>query len=375
MQSCKDILVLNDTLYYLTFRSIAFYSTDEGKNWIRKTPLTDDIRQTQIIEDQDTLFSTGSYSINFSSDGGESWGMYNESLYSGYSKNYRLYKEDSIIIVVSDGETSVRISADHGSTWQFSNLGFFEFQPWIDDILIIENRIILFSRTKGTHITEDFGITWEKYENEVFKSDNRIYKYARINNSDIILYGKGVLYKTFDNGLTWEIEETENEEVRANRFSYREGNNIYSMDLGTFKIYKSTDLGRTWNELQVNMEPDLDWFHIIPYHGSLVLLTTTDVFVSDDDGKNWRKYEVDLLASDGNYLYFRNGMVYGDYIVLTSNYGIWIAKLSDLGIDVKTSVESEIESNYLYTFPPYPLPAKNEVKVLFYWDINLPMAV
>ena len=56
---------------------------------------------------------------------------------------------------------------------------------------------------------------------------------------------------------------------------------------------------------------------------------------------------------------------------MVNSNGMYRRSLSDFGI---TSVESEIERNYLYTYPPYPNPAKSEVKVLFYWDINLPMS-
>lgn len=37
-----------------------------------------------------------------------------------------------------------------------------------------------------------------------------------------------------------------------------------------------------------------------------------------------------------------------------------------------SQVEIEIEnSNYLYAFPPYPLPASKEVRSLIYWDTSI----
>ena len=80
-----------------------------------------------------------------------------------------------------------------------------------------------------------------------------------------------------------------------------------------------------------------------------------------------------MFIACGKDLYFYRGIISDEYLVLSSESGMWRTKLSDLGIEVKLSVESEIESNYLYTYPPYPNPAKSEVKVLFYWDINLAM--
>ncbi|MER3329036.1 MAG: hypothetical protein RIF34_05605, partial [Candidatus Kapaibacterium sp.] len=195
----------------------------------------------------------------------------------------------------------------------------------------------------------------------------------RLSDSDIILYSKEGLYKTYDNGLTWEFENIGGEEFKVHDNSYREGNNIYTMNFKTHELIKSTDLGRTWTSLEVNIEPELYWLHIIPYNGYLILLTTTDVFVTNNDGKDWIKYEVDLFMPNGKELYFYRGIVSDEYLVLSSESGMWRAKLSDLGIEVKSSVDSEIKENYLYTYPPYPNPAKSEVKVHFYWDINIPM--
>ena len=123
----------------------------------------------------------------------------------------------------------------------------------------------------------------------------------------------------------------------------------------------------------MNIQSNLIWLRVLSYNGFLILLTTTDVFISSNDGADWEKYEVNLLTPDGKELYFNNGIVSGEYLILTSEYGNWRAKLSDFGIEVKSSVETDFGGNYLYTYPPYPNPANSEVKVLFYWDINLPM--
>ena len=47
--------------------------------------------------------------------------------------------------------------------------------------------------------------------------------------------------------------------------------------------------------------------------------------------------------------------------------------LTGEGIDTTTSVDMkvEIENNYLYFFPPFPLPANKEVTTLLYWDLSI----
>lgn len=372
-QSCKDILVNKDTLYYLIdYGSVVFYSTDAGNQWIRKTPFTDDFRQSQIIEYQDTLFSVGNLTINYSIDKGKTWAMYSDSLYYNYTILSKMAIRDSIFIAVDQWGNFFYISTDYGRSWRSENLGNFDSNGWIGSILIMGNRILLTSSKFGNYISKDAGLNWEKYENGVLKSDSLIYNYFRLNDLDIILYGTSGLYKSNNNGLSWEYEKTDSL-IHVSYYSYRDGNIIYQMDFINNIIYKSTDLGRTWITLELQIEPDLYWRQIIPYNGSVILLTKTDVFVSDNDGKDWRKHEINILRPNGKDLYFTYGIVSDDYLVLASDYGIWRAKLSDLGI-VKSSVEAEIERNYLYTYPPYPNPANSEVKVLFYWDINLPMA-
>ncbi|MCB0702905.1 MAG: T9SS type A sorting domain-containing protein [Ignavibacteriae bacterium] len=373
-QSCKDIIVNKDTLYYITkYGSIAFYSTDEGNQWVRSSPLTDDFALRSIIEVRDTLFSTGGLTINYSTDNGKSWEMYSDSLYYKYTFLNEITIRDSIFVAINDRFTQFFISTDYGKSWRGENLGIISSQGWIGDIIIMGNRILLTSGLYGNYISEDAGLTWDYFENEIFDRDLNIFKYFRLSETEIILYSKEGLYKTFNNGITWEFENTGSEVVRVHDNSYREGNNIYTMDFKTHELIKSTDLGRTWTNLKLNIEPDLYWLHIIPYHGYLILLTTTDVFVTNNDGKDWTKFEVDLLMPNGKDLYFYRGIISDEYLVLSSESGMWRTKLSDHGIEVKLSVESEIESNYLYTYPPYPNPAKSEVKVLFYWDINLPM--
>lgn len=369
----KDIIVNSDELFYLTNRNLIYRLNYEERKWTLISPIREEGTQNVIIEERDTLFSTGGFTVNYSVDNGESWDVYSDSLYFNYTAYRNLFVEDSIFIALSSTQSSLRISTDNGKSWRFENIGHVLPYFWIQTILIMDNRILLSSHVYGNYISEDAGLTWNKYKNEVIEEDEFIYTSIRLSDNEIILYSEKGLYKTFDNGLTWEYEEAV-EEIKAYSTTVREGNNLYSIDIEN-RIYKSTDLGRTWNDLVLNLDPDINFISLKVYNGYLILLTTTNVFVSSNDGKDWIEYQVELLTPEGKDLYFNNGIVSGDYLVLTSDYGIWRAKLSDLGIEVKSSVEADIDRNYLYTYPPYPNPAKYEVKVHFYWDINLPMNV
>ncbi|MFA7325126.1 MAG: T9SS type A sorting domain-containing protein [Candidatus Kapaibacterium sp.] len=370
--ACRDIRIVNDTLYYFTNQRIIYYFDYENKLWIRNTPITDDVSQEFISAENDTLFTTGSYTINYSIDNGLTWSIYSDSLYYNFTNIGRIYKQDSVIFALNRLNSLLLISIDYGQSWRFETLGKSENQPWIGDVLLMDNRILLFTKF-GNFYSEDVGLNWVEYEGEVLDKDVKVRRYYRLSNSKIIVYSEVGLYLTYNNGLTWVYEKAD-EEVMTHYYTYREDNNLYTMDFLEFdQIYKSTNLGRTWVDLEINIESGLRWASIIPYNGNLILLTSTGVFVSDNEGKEWTKYEINLFTPDQKELYFYSGLIVDECLVLTSAYGNWRAKLSDLGVEVKSSVESEIERNYLYTYPPYPNPAKSEVKVLFYWDINLPM--
>lgn len=372
--SCRDILINDDELYYLTDRKLIYKLDYEKKYWNRVTPLTDDVPQRFILEERDTLFSTGKYTINYSTDNGKSWAMYSDSLYYEYSGLYDITIKDSIIICIAGIYNLFYISTDYGKTWRGEWLGIFSTDAWIRLIVILDNRILVCTYELGNYISNDAGLTWEKYDDKVLKNDVFIDNYFRLSDSDLILYSRDGLYKTTDNGLTWEYEKIDGD-IRVNYKAFIDGDIIYTKDLTKDNIYKSVDLGRTWTNLEVDIDPELQWINFIAFNGYLIIFTKTDVFVSNEDGKDWTRYEVNLLRPNGKDLYFNNGIVSGDYLVLTSDYGIWRAKLTDLGIEVKSSVESEIERNYIYTYPPFPNPATSEVKVHFYWDINIPMSI
>lgn len=369
--SCKEILISDDKLYYLTGRNLIYSYDYVGKKWMLNSPSTEGANQMGIIEIRDTLFVSGDFTINFSIDNGKSWMKYSESLYSNYTIFSKLFIMDSIYIVLNQKQTNIYISTDFGNTWKFEDLGNFDPDYWIKMILIMDNRILISSHIYGNYLSEDAGLTWKKYKNNFIEEDEFLYTSIRLNEKEIILYSEEGLYKTYDNGLSWEFEKAI-DEVKAHSLTAREGNNLYSFYYDN-TIFKSTDLGRTWFELKLNLDPMLNFMSLNVYNGYLILFTTTDLFISSNDGKEWTNFVLDMQSPDGKEVRFDSGIIKDDYLIVTSNYGIWRAKLSDLGIEKITSVESEIERNYLYTFPPYPLPAKSEVKFLFYWDINIPM--
>lgn len=85
--------------------------------------------------------------------------------------------------------------------------------------------------------------------------------------------------------------------------------------------------------------------------------------------KEGQHYEFNVVFKPNEVGIFKDSIVFisnADEIDFTSN-------LSGEGIDsLDTSIDNEVEyKNYLYSYPPYPLPALNEVRSLIYWDPGL----
>ncbi|MFA7325700.1 MAG: T9SS type A sorting domain-containing protein [Candidatus Kapaibacterium sp.] len=367
----KDLLINNDTLFLHSRDNIIYYSTNEGKYWFRNSPLTDDVRQYNITNVNDTLFSTGSYGIYYSVDKGNSWDFYNINSYFAGTRKSRIYKSNSTLVVLNDSRNMLLISTDYGNTWNYNNLGYFEFNTWIDEFLIMGNRFLLFSKKYGTHYSEDFGKTWIKYtDNEIFKDDISNYYPFRLDENNIIINSNKRQINSSDNGLTWSfIEHSENDLIRFVNYS---DNILYGLGIDN-KILKSTDLGINWVNIDLEISKEESIRHFKVYNDYFLYFSLNKVFVSNKEKTEWNSFQVNDTTPYGDKLYFNSGFINEDYLLVSSEYGIWRAKISDLGIEVKSTVESEIERNYLYTYPPYPNPAKSEVKVLFYWDINIPM--
>lgn len=149
--------------------------------------------------------------------------------------------------------------------------------------------------------------------------------------------------------------------------------NLYAYDGKLILI--STDDGITWGTFANQPPLKIRNYFFYIKNNIFFVAAYNYLYVSTDEGKNWQEYSLEKYKQDGEDYFIASDLeIVNDYLVLSSDYDVYRIKLTDLGI-VPTNVESETERNYLYTYPPYPLPAKSEVKVLFYWDINIPMTV
>jgi hypothetical protein len=192
-----------------------------------------------------------------------------------------------------------------------------------------------------------------------------------LKNIENVLYAtsnKGLVISK-DNGFNWEYNIS-NDPKDTSKYLYLieiDGKTIYSAD-NKKGFIKSPDLGKTWYKPQNNNLPDTTTITSIAIYGSNLFLSTQKegVYLSSDEGENWKQINSGLTNTYINKIIIKDDYIYA----ATAGAGVFKGKLSDFG--VINSVENHTETqNYLYAYPPYPMPATNEVRSLIYWDTSI----
>ena len=362
------IKVKDSKLYVLTKSNTIFESTDNGEVWSQTKLIEKNINSKNLLFDNDTLYASAGFGIYFSTDNGVSWENKSKKLSSAFNRIRNLYKKNNILVVDEQYGMSLYISTDGGEKWEFANIS--GEQGWVGQVYILEDKIVVTSNKKSTETsyTTDYGVTWQVYDDPVFKKEYIVGKLVREDERNISVFTSGGILKSSNNGIEWEnIGETNPTEMGP--LIVKDG--VYYGLNSEYYIYKSKDKGFNWESTAYKISK-LNSFIFDLVEDNLIIPIENGLKISSNFGKTFEEYLIDTTEIISKPFAFNDVIENDGYLIATSNEGIWRAKLSDLGI-VKSSVESEIERNYLYTLPPYPNPAKSEVKVLFYWDINLPM--
>ncbi|TNE33427.1 T9SS type A sorting domain-containing protein, partial [bacterium] len=313
--------------------------------------------------------------LQFSTQEGTDWKTFGE----GFNNRVEsIYKRDSVYICIVNGKQFLEISKDYGKTWKEVGIGVSDpFKTLIQDVEYIGGDTLLVASLFGTRISTDFGKTWESFQNEILKSDFVTTNILRLDKNTLLIVASNEgIFKSNNNCRTWEKVPTTFQTLQStqfNTFEYHNGR-VYAF-LPSHGLFFSEDRGLSWKEFSKDISEKGSDKGIIFYENYIIISAKDGILITSDDGESSVYHEIEKLANDDTFKTIVNDIaIQGDYLFASSDIGIWRVKLSDLGI-VKSTVESQIERNYLYTFPPYPLPAKSEVKVLFYWDINIPMSI
>jgi hypothetical protein len=228
--------------------------------------------------------------------------------------------------------------------------------------LICKDSILIVRTNMGIYRTENMGLDWDQnyFDFVPFNfniADDKFY----------LSSNKGIKVSD-DFGLNWRSLSDNPLDTLMNIRAFEIYNNKIFCNEIKKGFIKSTDLGKTWHRPQNNNLPDTTTITSIVVYGENIFISSYEsgIFYSSDEGENWKQINDGLLS-----IYIQKLLIKDDYIyAATAGAGVFKGKLSDFG--VINSVDSHTETpNYLYAYPPYPLPATNEVRSLIYWDTSI----
>ncbi len=276
----------------------------------------------------------------------------------------------------------ILLSNDLGNTWEIKEI--LNEQLDIREIFVLNQDSLLLGTKNGLYFSSDLGTNWDLFltkDSIVNENLSKILNIKKINNK-IYLYGDGRILETDKNLTYWKQILTEksndfyNEIFDVSKFK----NNVFIVSFkgqfiepSTIDFTRSTDEGKTWENIEnrFNDYNDIRFLNVYNIEDYVFVGTTSGVFYSKDNGDSFEEINDGLsnsAMSNGKEFY-----IYDDKLVYCSGGGIFHRNLEELGITLL--VEKTEERNYLYTFPPFPQPTKQEVKISTYWDSALPFTI
>ncbi|PKL78229.1 MAG: hypothetical protein CVV25_12335 [Ignavibacteriae bacterium HGW-Ignavibacteriae-4] len=365
LTNIKQFLYFNNKLYCQNEQKHLFNTTNQGKVWEKCKVMTDSLVSYSFHTNQDTLLvaTSGRNGLHYSTSEGTNWQLLGNGL---KDINLKIYQRDSIYITIVTGYQNIGLSKDYGKTWSEVGIGVSDpFKTIIQDVECIGGDTLIVATLFGTRITTDFGNTWIGLQNEILKSEYITTNILRIDNKKLLIVAENNgLFKSYNNGKDWEKVPIEFQAIYSTKFKtfeYHAGR-VYAF-LPNHGLFYSEDEGVTWIEFNSEFS-DKGSDNGLVFYGEYTILSAKDgVLVSSNDGENTIYYEIEMFASDDSFeTTVKDIAIQGEYLIVASGNGVWRSKLSNLGIEVKSSVESEIIPNSYY---PYPQPAHTEVTIEF----------
>ena len=302
--------------------------------------------------------------------------VYEVTRLSVYENNIiNLYKLTSPIL----SNNIFNYSEDNGQTWKKFEIEVESNNFNIINLFLLNNdTLLIIDRNKGAFLSVGFSkdINQIKSDNvEIDELLSNVHKIFRRNNT-IYYFGHGVILESDTNLTNWKSYSKNLTSNDINDLS-KSKNSIYIiqhtggyLEPKNVRILVSRDEGNSWkviNNLFPNSENTL-FLRVFNFENYVFVSSTNGVFFSKDNGENWEELNDGLSSlARGNRGEF---LLYSDKILFCSSSGIFHRNLDELGITLST--EKTETRNYLYTFPPYPQPTNNIVKIDTYWDSALP---
>jgi len=421
----KSISISNKDIIVTTLGSGVYYSSIEGFGWWEvNTGLPSNNYTNSIIVDGMTYVSPSGMGIYKSSDYGTNWEVMNNGFSDFPLVDVLLNDNDIYVSTINQG---IAHTSNNGITWNLMNSGFQQLN--MSRIILCNNKLYTSQdRSKNVYYKNFYENSWQLIPSDNLPESfifNQIYCFK----NEIFVTGGNGIYKLNENIGEWEkfidngnwnqivqdttgmyiytkwlqsigdyliagtnrgimvyddLEETWSQFNKDFlyydiRYFSKSGEHIYVLydifDEDGWKVKSDQILivdinQKSWQELDVSFDSPVRVINVINGYLFVNFMNFYGIVYTSDLGKTW----TDVSLPENTW--FSGSLTYNDeFVYIGTNDGVWRGKLSDFGIEVSIA-ENEIERfNYLYTYPPYPVPARSEVQTKIYFDSSKDIAV
>lgn len=216
--------------------------------------------------------------------------------------------------------------------------------PWIQDIVIYNNKIFVSVIYDGVFVSEDNGATWKTFNNQL-NYNNGVFKMC-VSNGYLFVAAASKMYRTSINQDNWTKVLDVNggvTEIAAN------GQNIFAATSGT-GVYFSTDSGNNWTQKNSGIPPIGNFFHEIRTIG---VNKNNDVFIGVrgygvykyfSTENKWKQSSVGIKeVDDGVDTYYYGLKAIGNTVIVGNSGKVY------LSTDNGSTFTNISDNTYLYT--------------------------
>ena len=367
-------IAANENRILIMQSSQNFYSDNAGETW---TTLNDTIavNTAAVMLDNQTIFISGSYGIQRSTNGGKSWQQFNTGLVN--SNIQQLIASDGV--VYANTQSQLVYSRDGCESW----LPISHVTEQLPRIAYINGKLYARKNERGNPklftLSEDYKlseisnipnlnnriindlkeITLVAVMTDIYRktlpadfaaTDNNFYV---VENNRLYRWSIGSL-NWFDTGVTTRDFKTEKEIVLSEfgtvSFEFAvSGKRIY-VGKSNGRLIQSNDEGTTWTNITDHLPFKVDQYKDIRFSENTVYISTDKGVVMSDNSTDWKiltdsegtAIEINNLTIDGN-------KVFGEFkqkiYQRNDNNGNWEQVTPEIGYDVNCF---DVDGNLLY---------------------------
>ncbi|MGE5480664.1 MAG: T9SS type A sorting domain-containing protein [Chloroflexota bacterium] len=370
----KDITAKDNNLVIATIKGV-FISKDSGATWQDINPGISHYGLNCFASKDSIIYASSFNGVFSSKDNGDIWIEENFSKSNYWSLSF---KGNLCYAIELSYYMPLKVSEDAGKTFRkdtnmLSFRSVYDIHFWKDKVFAATND--------GIFVTQDSGKVWNRVD--ASQANLAVFSIKSIG-SNIIASCKNGILKSTDEGKKFKLIPFSDSSTVLRYLAQKDSVILcYNADYDKKnKLFISTDSAESWTELDNSFLDGEKRITSVQIYGNNIFLCefqdskkinnhkviyySGKIWLSSDLGKSWKDITGNIVESYPAKIFIHN-----DYI-FASGWGAYKAKLSDFGITSAVEDDYKLEgSNYLYCFPPYPNPARNEVRSLIYWDTSL----